>query len=332
MVISLSKQPPILNIEPEWRYWLRRLTPTFDLTPIRITVAYAVFGLSALFLSDVIFARYISEPLLSQVQALKGGIEVAVTAGLIFLLTTHRESQLARTQNFLEQRQEELEVLHQVLRHNLRNDINVAAAYARMTREEVDSEELSEHCEKVLEVIDRIAHYTDRAKQIERITENNHKTREIRVGEAISAVLKRNQDRLENVSVTTEIPESVRIEANPAFQDAMNELVTNAIEHNDSDSPLIRIEVETDIEPSHMVDVHVSDNGPAIPDVEQQVMDRNGRGEGPLIHSSGLGLWIVTWIVEASGGELRLTESELGGTKVTVRLPKSPEMLTESLI
>ena len=39
-------------------------------------------------------------------------------------------------------------------------------------------------------------------------------------------------------------------------------------------------------------------------------------------HGSGLGLWLVKWVAERSGGELSFGESEYGGNVVQVRLPR----------
>jgi len=50
--------------------------------------------------------------------------------------------------------------------------------------------------------------------------------------------------------------------------------------------------------------------------MERQVLEA-GR-ETPLEHGSGLGLWLVNWIVTGLGGEVTTTVD--GGTTVTVRL------------
>jgi signal transduction histidine kinase len=69
----------------------------------------------------------------------------------------------------------------------------------------------------------------------------------------------------------------------------------------------------------------VSDAGPGIsPEDRARIFDRfvrleesRNRGTGGF----GLGLAVCREIVESRGGEIMITESELGGAKFTVRLP-----------
>ncbi len=63
------------------------------LTPFRLAVLYAVFGLLALVGSDILLLALFEDPLLRILQAGKGAIEVLVTAGLIYVVvrSTWRE-------------------------------------------------------------------------------------------------------------------------------------------------------------------------------------------------------------------------------------------------
>ena len=56
------------------------------LTPARIAGLYVLFGFTALLVSDVLLNRFVGEPLLSTLQGIKGGVEILLTAGFIFLL------------------------------------------------------------------------------------------------------------------------------------------------------------------------------------------------------------------------------------------------------
>lgn len=63
-----------------------RMTGGWELTPLSGALLYLVFGFVSLYVSDVVFVRYFSEPMLSQVQAVKAGVEVFLTGVLVFLL------------------------------------------------------------------------------------------------------------------------------------------------------------------------------------------------------------------------------------------------------
>ena len=66
------------------------------------------------------------------------------------------------------------------------------------------------------------------------------------------------------------------------------------------------------------VEVEIADNGPGIDPVEWEVVTRE-REVTQLSHGSGLGLWLVTWLIEDYAGELDYTSTE-NGSIVTVRL------------
>jgi signal transduction histidine kinase len=99
------------------------------------------------------------------------------------------------------------------------------------------------------------------------------------------------------------------------IQVALGELVDNAIRYNESSTP--SIEFRTDVFDDR-VELHVVDNGPGIPDSELAVLAE--RKESPLVHSSGLGLWFVYWVVGDAGGDVSIQTPPDGGTDVTVSL------------
>jgi sensor histidine kinase regulating citrate/malate metabolism len=63
--------------------------------------------------------------------------------------------------------------------------------------------------------------------------------------------------------------------------------------------------------------VTVENNG-EIPSATRAAITEGS--EGPLKHSSGLGLWLVKWLVEQSYGQLTLREAD-DICQVQVRLP-----------
>jgi signal transduction histidine kinase len=48
-----------------------------------------------------------------------------------------------------------------------------------------------------------------------------------------------------------------------------------------------------------------------------------GEAVDALYHGSGLGLWLVYWVVQQSGGEATVREAAPRGTVVAVTLPRS---------
>ena len=82
------------------------------------------------------------------------------------------------------------------------------------------------------------------------------------------------------------------------------------------------------------VEIRVDDDGPGIPEADRErVFDRfqqlgdvmTGKPQG-----TGLGLAIVRRIVEASGGDVRCSASDLGGARYVVRIPVARAVATRA--
>lgn len=98
---------------------LRQTLAPVDLTPLQITTMYGLFGFSALYVSDVMLPQRIEDPaFLAQLQALEGGGEIVLTAGLIYVLTRQSRGAITRRTDRLEALEAERNVLHRVFRHN----------------------------------------------------------------------------------------------------------------------------------------------------------------------------------------------------------------------
>jgi signal transduction histidine kinase len=100
-------------------------------------------------------------------------------------------------------------------------------------------------------------------------------------------------------------------------------LTDNAVSHARSRIGLSLIETDG------VVVLHVDDDGPGIAaDDRTRVFDRFVRLDDARARDdggAGLGLAIVTELVAAHGGEVAVTESPLGGARVTLRLPGHDE-------
>lgn len=302
---------------------------TVQLTPTRIAAIYAVLGLAALYGSDVLIVRYLEDPALSRVQTVKGAVEVALTAGLILVLTAHSHRQLRSASDRLDRQRLELQLLHRVLRHNLRNDLNVIGGHAAMLREErgeraKDGEvgegagEVGWRCAKIIETAEKMHRYTDMGRLIRRATEVDDRVETF----SLRATVDRAIDRVggsPGAEIATAIQPGVSVRANPLLEEALAELVRNAIEHNPDPAPTVRVEARIPEDGEGTVEICVIDDGPGIPPGEVAPL-RRGR-EAQLLHLTGMGLWFVNWTVELSGGSVAFEPDDDGGTTVRLRLP-----------
>lgn len=261
-----------------------QFVPGQTLTPLTITLSYLVFGFCLLFVSDVLLVQYLEEPLLSQMQAFKGGVEVLLTAGFVFVLTNQRERQRERMQRHLERERRELELLHRVLRHNLRNDLSVILAQASLLAEQFDDE--PPECARIRSVVERMQRYTDQAKRIKQVTDGGD-TKTFALDETLAAVVDGNEDVTEAVDVETG-RRSVSAEANYMLPETLSELVTNAVVHNDGSTPTVSVRARPVDGTDDTVEVGVSDDGPGMPVEEREPLHLDR--EDQMAHLSGMGL------------------------------------------
>ena len=104
----------------------------------------------------------------------------------------------------------------------------------------------------------------------------------------------------------------------------------NAVTHN-TGSPTVRVTTRTET-PIHAttratgqnVVITVEDDGPGIPEYEQAVIFDDA-DITQLKHGSGLGLWVVRWIVESADGTVSYARSD-GWTTITLRLPLATDV------
>lgn len=100
-------------------------------------------------------------------------------------------------------------------------------------------------------------------------------------------------------------------------------MIENAVEHNDKQTPRVDVTLSNS---ENQVAVRIADNGPGIPDEEVAVLERGY--ETSLKHTNGLGLWLVSWIVRESDGEVTFRERNPRGSVVCLQFglanPKTP--------
>jgi len=205
-------------------------------------------------------------------------------------------------------------VLNRVLRHNLRNDLTVVLGLADELDERIDDEGKGSLLDRLQQKAEQIASLSDRAREIERsVRRDDADSSPIDVSEAVQSLTETYTQQYD-VTIETRFPETTLRGADGRFRRVVGELLENSVEHAGED-PTISVTVEASAD---SVSVTVADDGPGIPEHELAVVT----GEEPitqLSHGSGLGLWLVIWVVESYGGTVTFGED---GTAVTLSVPR----------
>jgi PAS domain S-box-containing protein len=219
-------------------------------------------------------------------------------------------------------REQRLAVLNRVLRHNLRNDLNVVEGYLDVLGARVEDEELAAlnatAAAKTRDVID----LAEKARDVERAVSGERDGSErVEVATVLDDVRAELVGEYDG-AVRIDVPEDVTLAGDPALVDRVfRNLVENGLEHG-GETPVVTVTLAGVDGDTGRARFEVSDDGPGIPDHELAVIETGE--ETALEHGSGLGLWLVAWGVASLGGEVCF-ETDADGTTVVLELPAATE-------
>jgi len=226
--------------------------------------------------------------------------------------------QVVTTTERLRQEQQHLELLRQiltrVLRHNIRNDINVIESNAELIDEMTD-ESVSKHVELICESVESITSLSEKAREIERILDEPPQSREIDLAAVLDRAVTRVETEYPDATIETAVPRTYRVSTHRSLGLAIRNVLENACKHTDSGPASVAVSVDR---AEGTVTVTIEDDGPGIPAEEVEVLDREV--ETALQHGSGLGLWIVKWVIERSDASIAFDATD--GTRVDITIPE----------
>ncbi|MFB6096995.1 MAG: ATP-binding protein [Haloferacaceae archaeon] len=242
------------------------------------------------------------------------GAAGGLLVGYFYARTLRRTEQLA-------EEHERLEVLNRVVRHDIRNDMNVVLGWLYTLEDHVDEDGR-----------DALGRVESASEHVVELTEISREYVEIVVGDAefelrpvpLDEVLRNEvETRRENypdaeISLQGALPQ-VEVEANPMLGSVFRNLLNNAVQHNDEAVPVVDVGVDVG---DDAVLVRIADNGPGVPDDRKEAIF--GKGEQGLDSpGTGIGLYLVQSIVEEYGGDVWIEDNEPKGAVFTVRLQRA---------
>lgn len=215
----------------------------------------------------------------------------------------------------------QLTVVNRVLRHDIRTAATVIRGYADLLTS--DTADFETEARKIKEEADQLVELGETAKELEQVFRDDDLDLEVvdlaSIVETASEQVRRDYP---DADITVSIPESQPVETHPLVDSALTELIENAVEHNDKQTPRVSIDAESvSWKGADMVELRIRDNGPGIPETEIEVLDRGY--ETDLYHLSGIGLWLAKWVTTKSGGEIRFEVNDPEGAVVLLRFPRA---------
>jgi PAS domain S-box-containing protein len=219
-----------------------------------------------------------------------------------------------------QEREQQLRVFERMLRHNVRNEMTVAKGGLASLAEDLPADR-REEIESVMGALDDLHALTEGAHDVlEELLTTQART-PLDLERVVRDVVEPYRERDPAVEVRVDGVEDLSVVATPSIERALDELVSNAIEHATDDRPTVT--VTTDLRPNRVI-LEVIDDGPGIPPADANVLT-DDQDITPLFHGSGLGLWLVRWIVTRSQGSVQYRERESGGSVVRLELQRHRE-------
>jgi PAS domain S-box-containing protein len=220
---------------------------------------------------------------------------------------------ICRNVTDLESREEQLQVMDRVLRHNLRNDMTTIGMFAQRLADSL-SGELSSNAERIHKTSRKVNQMIEKQRKITKFLTKDPRVQSIDLARLVDTVVRRLSDQYPQADISYSTPNECTVRATMDLEEAVIELAENAIVHSDQDSPNVRV----DLDCSGEATLVITDDGPGIPEMDRQVL-AHGTGLEQLYHGSGIGLWLVHLIVTHSEGTVSVEDNDPRGTVVTIQ-------------
>ena len=250
-----------------------------------------------------------------------------------------------------ELRKQRLEVLNRVLRHNLRNSVDVIKAnaeamsyaetkstnsseQAEATRHAEDrSSDGSEQADAIVTAADELTRLGEKARSIDRFVSRSVRETErdlIAELEDLLSEIRQGSQRSDTLDIAVQfgdLDEARLVTDWEALTAALESAIENAIEYANQS-----VTISVDQYPTGYR-VGITDDGPGIPDSELATLDAGT--ETPLQHGSGLGLWQIKWGITKLNGTVTFDTESATTVRMTIpdrSIPQSsqPRSLNQS--
>ncbi|WP_255195815.1 sensor histidine kinase [Halorarius litoreus] len=240
------------------------------------------------------------------------GGAVGIVAGINRARARQNERLVERTSA----QQDTLEFINHLLRHNVLNGLQVINGYADMLEGHVDEEgqqllaRIDERGEHMTELVDNV-------RVLMRTLSEELNLRPTDVSSVLGSELAVAQSAYPDATFEADLEADVLVIANQTLGAVFENLLVNAIKHNDADEKHVRVTLTTGEETAT---VCIADNGPGIPESHRQTYLQQGE-QGASSTGEGLGLYLVSTLVDQFGGSVVTEDNEPRGTVLVVELP-----------
>lgn len=220
-----------------------------------------------------------------------------------------------------EAKEDLLSYLNATLRHEVLNTASIIVGHANLALSDYeDKQTVTDSVETIKSHTQEMEAVIEDVRLLLQATSNDADTQAIDVTDLLVEEIDTLRATHEEVTIETSLPEHAFAQANKPLRRAFANILWNAVEHNDSDSPLIEVAINQEPE---TISIHISDNGPGIPDSElDNLFEQEVRHDA----NHGLGLSLTQTLMNSYGGTLEVIDTGPEGTEFKLTLPRATEM------
>lgn len=240
------------------------------------------------------------------------GGAVGLVAGINRARARQNERLAARTTA----QQETLEFINHLLRHNVLNGLQVIGGYTDLLAAHVDDDG-DRLLGRIDERSDHMTDLVDNVRMLMRTLSTDVDREPVDVATVLETEVRVASASNPDVTFETDLERGVVAAANPTIAAVFENLLTNAVVHNDAERRRVEVTLESGEETAR---IRFVDNGPGIPERYHRAY-LGDAAPSPEDSGEGLGLYLVTTLVDQFDGTVAFRDAEPRGSVVVVELP-----------
>lgn len=226
------------------------------------------------------------------------------------------------------QQRQQLQVLHRVMRHNMRNDVTKLRGWTQRAATASTQDTRKAAADRVSNVLDSWEKMSVEIKQIQEEFRSDSPASDSTPDDVpLSNVIDAQQAAYPDAEFEVDQPDPPVGRIPQSIEKAVAEAINNAVESNATETPTVSITVERS--DNDWLNIHITDNGPGMPEAEATVLETGE--ETPLTHGKGLGVWKIRMLTKQVGGDVSVS-TDTDGTKLSLKLPDRPSDQAAGLV
>lgn len=236
------------------------------------------------------------------------------TGGAAGLLFGVKNESLRLHADNLETQRDTLRFLNRMLRHHVLNGMNVIQGYSDELLDQLEDDArrdlvpVKEESERIVEVIENV-------RNLISALSGEVSVYPVDLAAVLDDEIDRLQDHHPEAAVDADLPSDIWVHASDLLALVFENLLRNAVIHNDRDQPNVSLSVVVDPE---IATVTVADDGPGIPENHRSALQDPG-----TYGDAGIGLWLVSELVDEFDGEVHIRDNQPRGTAVEIDLRRA---------